>query len=50
MVTGIDEVATGDTAKKLQLLKQAVPTMSRVAVLGRNYFERLTGGTMPFTR
>lgn len=34
MVTGIDEVGTGDTAKRLQLLKQAVPAISRVAVLG----------------
>ena len=34
MVTGIDEVATGDTVKRLQLLKQAVPAISRVAVLG----------------
>lgn len=34
MVTGIDEVGSGDTAKRLQLLKQAVPTISRVAVLG----------------
>ena len=34
MVTGIDEVGTGDTAKRLQLLKQAVPASSRVAVLG----------------
>jgi len=34
MVTGIDEVGTGDTAKRLRLLKQAVPAISRVAVLG----------------
>lgn len=34
MVTGIDEVGSGDTAKKLRLLKQAVPSISRVAVLG----------------
>jgi ABC-type uncharacterized transport system substrate-binding protein len=34
MVTGIDEVGTGDTAKRLQLLKQAVPAILRVAVLG----------------
>jgi ABC-type uncharacterized transport system substrate-binding protein len=34
MVTGIDEVGTGDTAKRLRLLKQAVPAISRVAILG----------------
>ena len=34
MVTGIDEVGTGDTAKRLRLLKQAVPAISRVAVFG----------------
>jgi putative ABC transport system substrate-binding protein len=34
MVTGIDEVGTGDAAKRLQLLKQAVPAILRVAVLG----------------
>jgi len=34
MVTGIDEVGTGDTDKRLRLLKQAVPAISRVAVLG----------------
>jgi putative ABC transport system substrate-binding protein len=34
MTTGIDEVGTGDTAKRLRLLKQAVPAISRVAVLG----------------
>jgi hypothetical protein len=34
VVTGIDEVAMGDTAKRLQLLKEAVPAISRVAVLG----------------
>jgi ABC-type uncharacterized transport system substrate-binding protein len=34
MVTGIDEVGSGDTAKKLRLLRLAVPSISRVAVLG----------------
>jgi ABC-type uncharacterized transport system substrate-binding protein len=34
MVTGIDEVGTGDTAKRLRLLKEAVPAISRVAILG----------------
>jgi putative tryptophan/tyrosine transport system substrate-binding protein len=34
MVTGIDEVGTGDTAKRLRLLKLAVPAISRVAILG----------------
>jgi len=34
MATGIDEVGTGDTARRLRLLKQAVPAISRVAVLG----------------
>jgi putative ABC transport system substrate-binding protein len=34
MVTGIDEVGTGDTTKRLRLLKQAVPAISRVAILG----------------
>lgn len=33
-VTGIDEVGTGDTGKRLRLLKQAVPAISRVAILG----------------
>jgi putative tryptophan/tyrosine transport system substrate-binding protein len=34
MVTGIDEVGTGDMAKRLRLLKQAVPAISRAAVFG----------------
>lgn len=34
MVTGIDEVGTGDTDKRLRLLKEAVPAISRVAILG----------------
>ena len=33
MVTGIDEVAAGVSDKRLRLLHQAVPTISRVAVL-----------------
>ena len=33
VVTGIDEVAAGLSGKRLRLLKQAVPAMSRVAVL-----------------
>lgn len=34
MVTGIDEVGTGDTDRRLRLLKEAVPAISRVAILG----------------